>query len=55
MIHMKSIQEKEVDISLDEASNSDKTEEMQILDEIFDIINEKINIIMDNNARIFDN
>ena len=55
MIYTKPIQEKETDTSPNEALNSNEIEDIQILDGIFNIINEEIDIIMDNNTKIFNN
>ena len=55
MIHIKLIWKKKTDISLNETSNNKKIKNEQILNRVFNPINDKINVIMDNIIETFDN
>ena len=46
---------KRIDIFLDETSDNKKVKNEKILNETFNTINEKIDIIINNNIKIFDN
>ena len=55
MIHIRFIWEKKTDISFNEVLDNDKAKDVQIPNGIFDIINKRINVIINNNTGVFNN